>query len=108
MTGRPSAPARSLRQVALDAGLDAVAVDEMLDSGAYGEAVRDDEVEANELGVSGVPFFVIDRRYAVAGAQPAELLLEVLETAWAERQPAGLEAVAGDADVTCEDDRCGL
>ena len=97
-----------LRQVAIDAGLEPAAVDEMLDSGAYGDDVRADEVEAHELGVSGVPFFVIDRRYALAGAQPTELLLEVLDTAWAEREHAGLEAVAGAEDLTCEDDRCGL
>ena len=97
-----------VRQVALSAGLDPGAVDEMLDSGAYGDAVRDDEVEANELGVSGVPFFVIDRRYALAGAQPTEVLLEVLDTAWAEREPADLEPIAGSADGACEDDRCGL
>jgi predicted DsbA family dithiol-disulfide isomerase len=36
------------------------------------------------LGSTGVPFFVIDRRYAVAGAQPAELLLSALDQAWAE------------------------
>jgi predicted DsbA family dithiol-disulfide isomerase len=37
--------------------------------------------EAHEIGVTGVPFFAVDGRYGIAGAQPAELLLEVLETA---------------------------
>ncbi len=43
--------------------------------------------EAQALGISGVPFFVVDRRYGVNGAQPADALLQVLERAWAERTP---------------------
>ena len=39
---------------------------------------------AARLGIQGVPFFVLDRRYGVSGAQPAEVLLEALERAWEE------------------------
>ena len=46
--------------------------------------MRADEHEAAELGITGVPFFVLGRRYAVSGAQPAELLLQALEQAWAD------------------------
>jgi predicted DsbA family dithiol-disulfide isomerase len=46
--------------------------------------VRADEREAAELGITGVPFFVLGRRYAVSGAQPAELLLQALRQAWAD------------------------
>ncbi len=46
--------------------------------------VRADEEEARALGVSGVPFFVIDRRYGVAGAQAPDLILELLDKAWDE------------------------
>ena len=46
--------------------------------------VRADEREAAELGITGVPFFVLGRRYAVSGAQPPELLLQALEQAWAD------------------------
>jgi predicted DsbA family dithiol-disulfide isomerase len=48
--------------------------------------VRDDEREAAQLGISGVPFFVIDRRYGISGAQPRELILQALNQSWAERQ----------------------
>jgi predicted DsbA family dithiol-disulfide isomerase len=51
--------------------------------------VRGDEREAARLGISGVPFFVLDRRYGVSGAQPPEVLLGALEQAWAERAPVG-------------------
>lgn len=97
-----------LRHVAIDAGLDPIAVDEVLDSGAYTAEVRADEVEAAELGVTGVPFFAIDRRYGIAGAQAAEILLEALDTAWAEREVAPTDIAAGDPDLSCEDDRCGM
>jgi predicted DsbA family dithiol-disulfide isomerase len=53
------------------------------------EAVQADLDDARRLGISGVPFFVFDRRLAVSGAQPTELLLEALEQAFsAESTPA--------------------
>lgn len=56
---------------------------EALASGAFGDAVREDEREARLLGIHAVPFFVIDRRYGVEGAQPAEHILTALDEAWA-------------------------
>jgi predicted DsbA family dithiol-disulfide isomerase len=61
-------------------GLDAR---EALESDAYAEAVREDESVAQRIGIQGVPFFVLDRRYGVSGAQPAELLVQALEKACA-------------------------
>ncbi|MBO0705905.1 MAG: DsbA family protein, partial [Candidatus Dormibacteraeota bacterium] len=57
------------------------------------EAVRADEREAGTLGISGVPFFVFERKYAVSGAQSADLLLEALRTTWQETQ--GAEVLPG-------------
>jgi len=48
--------------------------------------VRADEREASELGINGVPFFVINRRYGVSGAQPPELLLKALQAGWEDNQ----------------------
>ncbi len=45
---------------------------------AYTDAVREDEHVATRIGIQGVPFFVLNRRYGVSGAQPAEVLLEAL------------------------------
>ncbi|MGZ4760146.1 MAG: DsbA family oxidoreductase [Acidimicrobiales bacterium] len=73
-----------LARIAVGAGLDAAEVDEVLASDAYAVDVRADEDEAHALGVSGVPFFVIDRRYGVSGAQAPDLLLELLDKAWDE------------------------
>ena len=54
-----------------------------LDGDAYADAVREDEDLARRIGIQGVPFFVLDRRYGVSGAQPAELLVQALEKACA-------------------------
>jgi predicted DsbA family dithiol-disulfide isomerase len=58
----------------------------MLASDDYGQAVEDDEQTAKSFGVNGVPFFVIDRRYAVSGAQPPEIMTQVLDRVWAEAE----------------------
>jgi predicted DsbA family dithiol-disulfide isomerase len=65
-------------------GLDPDEVAATLHSDAFEEEVVADENQAYALGVSGVPFFVIDRRYGLSGAQPPEVLLQVLARAAAE------------------------
>ena len=70
-----------LARVAGGAGLDPVAVEAMLTSDAYADDVRADEREAASLGISAVPFFVIDRRFGLAGAHPPETLREAIEQA---------------------------
>lgn len=80
--------AATLVRLAGAIGLDAAEAAAMLDSGAYGEAVRADEREAQQLGIRGVPFFVIDRKVAVSGAQSAEHFLAALQQAWGGRPTA--------------------
>ncbi|MFF8828811.1 DsbA family oxidoreductase [Streptomyces sp. NPDC015131] len=59
----------------------------LADEDAYAEDVRADEREAAALGATGVPFFVLDRRYGLSGAQPAETFTRALEQAWQGRTP---------------------
>lgn len=87
--------APALHGLAVDAGLDPGAVDVVLHSDAYAEAVRADERQAMAYGIRGVPFFVIDRRLGVSGAQPAEVLRRVLEQARDDAAAGG----AGPADA---------
>ncbi len=75
-----------LTRVAVEAGLDADEVAAVLASDQYADEVAADKAAARELGVSGVPFFVIGR-YGVSGAQPTEHLLQVLDRANAEDEP---------------------
>ena len=82
------------RPVAVEVGLDAAEVRATLASDAYAREVREDEQQARELGVRGVPFFVLAGRYAVSGAQPADALLAALHTAWASAQPEQLAGAA--------------
>jgi predicted DsbA family dithiol-disulfide isomerase len=93
----------TLVRLATDAGLDGDEVRAALEDQRYAGAVRADEAEAASLGISGVPFFVVDRKYGVNGAQSADALLEVLERAWAERSP--LISVSSDGAV-CGPDGC--
>jgi predicted DsbA family dithiol-disulfide isomerase len=65
--------------LAADIGLDADEARAALDGDAYADAVREDERLAQRIGIQGVPFFVLDRRYGVSGAQPAEILVKALE-----------------------------
>ncbi|CCG03667.1 Dithiol-disulfide isomerase involved in polyketide biosynthesis [Blastococcus saxobsidens DD2] len=93
----------TLVRLAADAGLYADEVRAALEDQRYAGAVRGDEAEAAALGISGVPFFVVDRKYGVNGAQSADALLQVLERAWSERSP--LISVASDGAV-CGPDGC--
>jgi predicted DsbA family dithiol-disulfide isomerase len=96
----------TLVRLAAEAGLDADEVRAALDAGRYVGAVRADEAEAQALGIRGVPFFVVDRTYGVSGAQPADVLRQVLDKAWGERAP--LIPVVGGDDSACGPDGCAI
>ncbi|MFJ4876021.1 DsbA family oxidoreductase [Streptomyces sp. NPDC088745] len=91
--------------LAVRAGLAEAEVRAVLaDPSAYAGAVRADEREAAELGASGVPFFVFDRRYGLSGGQPAEVFTKALEQAWQGRSPlvqVAAEGQACDVDGNC-------
>ncbi len=76
--------AASLADLAAAAGLDRAEAQAVLAGDEYAHDVDADEQMARSLGVTGVPFFVIGRRYAVSGAQPPEVLAAALDRAWAE------------------------
>jgi predicted DsbA family dithiol-disulfide isomerase len=78
----------SLAGFAADVGLDRDEALAVLAGDQYAQAVEADEEVAYSLGVTGVPFFVIDRRYGISGAQPAETIAQVLERVWAETEAA--------------------
>jgi len=94
----------TLRRVAVEAGLDGARVDEVLASEEYLEAVHDDIARARAYGATGVPFFVVDEKYGVSGAQPTEVFSQLLERAWADAHPA-VEMVGGPA-AECGPDGC--
>ena len=71
----------SLVALAAEVGLDPQTVRTALDEGRYTAAVQADDRQAREFGANGVPFFVIDRRFGVSGAQPVEVFAEALARA---------------------------
>ena len=75
----------SLVTLAGEAGLDTSEARQALEDRRFADAVARDLNEARQLGVTGVPFFVVDGRYAVSGAQPVEVFNQLLTRAWEER-----------------------
>jgi len=74
----------TLTQLALEVGLEAAEIKNVLETELYTDEVRKDIEEANAIGVQGVPFFVFDNKYAVSGAQASDTFLQTLEKTWEE------------------------
>ena len=74
----------TLQRLAAEVGLDDASVRDVLGGDRFAADVRADESRAHALGVSGVPFFAIDERYGVSGAQTPDVLLEALRQAHTE------------------------
>ena len=95
-----------LREVAVAAGLPESRVDEVLAGQEYAAEVRADVAQAAAYGATGVPFFVVEQKYGVSGAQPTEVFTQVLEQVWAETSPEPLTVVAGPTGDVCGPDGC--
>jgi predicted DsbA family dithiol-disulfide isomerase len=95
----------TLTRIAAEVGLDEIAVKSVLTSDEYADEVEADIRQAAAYGATGVPFFVIDGRYGISGAQPADTFRQTLDRAWAETHPS-LEIVGG-ADA-CGPDGCPI
>ena len=95
----------TLTRIATDAGLDEVLVKEVLTTDRYADEVEADVRQAAAYGATGVPFFVIDQKYGVSGAQPSDTFRQVLESAWAEAHPA-IEMIGG--EDACGPDGCPI
>ncbi|WP_434778650.1 DsbA family oxidoreductase [Neisseria sp. Ec49-e6-T10] len=90
-----------LLQLAKEVGLDAKQTQQMLESDQYAKAVRADEAAAKGCNVTGVPFFVFDEQYAVSGAQPVSVFVDILSKA----QQA--EPLSQDG-LSCDNDGCAI
>ena len=79
--------AAALERLGHDVGLPGDELRELLAGDRFAAEVRDDERTAASLGISAVPFFVVDRRFGAAGAQSPEILGSLLEQAWEAHAP---------------------
>ena len=75
---------QSLVKIGMEIGLDATEISEVLKTTTFADEVNNDVAEAQQLGIRGVPIFVIDRKYGVSGAQESEIFLNALNKAWEE------------------------
>lgn len=94
-----------LSELAMQIGMDREAVASFLAGEGQSEEVQNDIQEAQNLGISGVPFFVIDRKYAVSGAQPVEAFVNALNEAHEKSKP-NLEVKGNTDSATCGMDGC--
>lgn len=110
--GEDVGDAAALRALALAAGVPAATADRVLDDPtAFASEVADDIAEAAKLGIQGVPFYVIDGRFGISGAQSEETLGQVLTQVFDELNPAPkFEMIPGIGAVgeTCGPDGCTI
>lgn len=100
--GEPIGDRTALARLAEEVGLVFDEAAAVLESDAYAGDVRADEELAMELGISAVPFFVIDRKFGIPGAQPPDVILQALQRAW-EKAATSLPPAPG-----CEGDACAV
>ncbi|GHO65294.1 DSBA oxidoreductase [Ktedonobacter sp. SOSP1-52] len=97
-----------LVRLGTEIGLDADELRGALESDAYADEVKADFQRGSMFGVQGVPFFAIDEKYGISGAQPSQVFAEVLTKAWSESHPLiNFSGSTQDAGV-CEGDNCAI
>jgi predicted DsbA family dithiol-disulfide isomerase len=107
--GQPIGETETLVKLAAEVGLDPAKARIALASDSYADEVAADEKEARVLGISGVPFFVIDEKYGISGAQPTELFQQALAQAWSESHPLIQVSSSSAEDAgSCEGDSCAI
>ncbi|MFD0587092.1 DsbA family oxidoreductase [Paenibacillus sp. GCM10027627] len=95
-----------LAELAEEAGLQKEAALEVLQTGRFADVVRGQEDEGSKLGIRGVPFLVIDRKYAISGAQSPAVFLDTLNKAWGELYPSLQQVGEDQGDGVCGDGYC--
>lgn len=78
----------TLKKLSAEIGLNAAEVDAVLASDEFADAVRMDQYKAQQMGIKGVPFFVVNQQYGISGAQGGQVILKALQGIWAEQNPA--------------------
>ncbi|WP_269446775.1 DsbA family oxidoreductase [Fictibacillus phosphorivorans] len=96
----------TLTELAAEVGLNRDEVAAMLASDELADDVRADEKTAQQYGVTGVPFFLLNKKYALTGAQPTEVFVQALKQVIAED---GITVLNGqDGGAICDDDGCEI
>ena len=96
----------TLVQTGVAIGLDENEIKEMLASDAFSKEVKQDEMQAQSIGVRGVPFFVLNDKYAVSGAQSPETFLQALEQTWKEFEQEKQPLIITEGESCSADGNC--
>ena len=81
------------------------------DKQAYANDVRIDEAIAQQYGIRGVPYFIINNKYAISGAQAPETFASALQKVWEEESAAPVLqdlSAEGTSNAACTDESCGI
>jgi len=97
----------TLSFIAKGIGLDSEVALAVLKSRQYANQVLEEIAEARSIGVQGVPFFVLNRKYGISGAQQKEYFTGALEQIWTEENPVKILDNQDDS-MTCDHDECGI
>lgn len=100
----------ALLKIAANLGLDVNETKSVLESDAFEEEVRYDIYESQQLGVRGVPFFVMDRKYALSGAQPVDAFKQAITQSYNEwkvaQENSSLKSLNTTKDNSCDENGC--
>jgi predicted DsbA family dithiol-disulfide isomerase len=92
----------TLKKLSIEIGLNTAEVDAVLASDEFADAVRIDQYKAQQMGIKGVPFFVVNQQYGISGAQGGQVILKALQGIWAEQNPAPAATNADSCEVDGE------
>jgi predicted DsbA family dithiol-disulfide isomerase len=95
-----------LTHIAIELGLDKLEVEDVLKNKKFAEDVRNDEYEASRLGIQAVPFFLINGKYSMSGAQSPKVFKKAIEKALQEEKV--LECVEDEGGMVCNSDGCSI
>lgn len=95
----------TLTELAVEVGLNRDAVEKLLASDEMADAVRADEQTAQQYRITGVPFFLINNKYALTGAQPTDVFVQALNKVIADDEVTIINNQDG---AICDDDGCEL
>jgi predicted DsbA family dithiol-disulfide isomerase len=96
---------QTLTELAVEVGLNREAVEKMLASDEMADAVRADEQTAKQYRITGVPFFLINKKYALTGAQPTETFVQALKKIISEDEVTILNSEDG---TVCDENGCEI
>lgn len=97
-----------LGDISLDVGINKIDVISMLEGNSYKDDVKAEREKAADLGVTSVPFFVFNNKYAVSGAQPSKVFLDLLEKVYSEMDLSSEDNVDVEDDNKCSNGTCSM